>query len=349
MKNVLLVFGGQSPEHEVSVISARNIYKAIDRNLFHPILCGVSKTGCFYEFTQVDLDVCKVVSDDGNSEKLASFMRFNDRTEFRVGNKAIKIDVVFCIIHGQCGEDGAMQGLFQIYNLPIVGCDLTSSAICMDKTLAKMIAEKHGIKTPKFLSFNKESVLSFEDCVNEIGYPFFLKIANLGSSIGVYKIKSQDDYSEALEKVWQFGKKVIVEEAIQDMKEVEVAILSDGSEVIASEVLGEIRHNNDKYDFYDYDAKYLDPNGAELIVPANIDDVLAKEIKKIAVEIFKACGCDGMARVDFFVSGDDIYFNEMNTLPGFANISMYPTLFQKSGLSYVELITRLIYSQLKNL
>lgn len=340
-RNVLLIFGGQSAEHEVSVISAQNIYQAIDKNLFNIILCGVSKSGCFYNFTGDKLMNCTAVVDN-NIKDLANFLKLPEKTEFVTMESSTKIDIVFCIIHGQNGEDGAMQGFFKIYNLPIVGCDMASSVICMNKNLTRMIAEKSNIRTPKFAFFEKSESLTFDECIEKVGFPFFLKIDNLGSSIGVYKIKSRTDYNNYLQEVWQFGKKVIIDEAIEDMREIEVAILESEGKTFVSNVLGEIRHNQNKYEFYDYQSKYLDPEGAELLIPANINSDLSGKIKDIAIKIFRACGCTNMARVDFFVKDNDIYFNEINTLPGFTNISMYPALLQQSGISYTDIITKLI-------
>ena len=343
------MFGGQSPEHEISVISAKNIYNAVDKSIFNLILCGVSKTGCFYRFSAEELNSSDSVEDHHDKNKIINFFRKpNSTTTIMTNGRSVQIDTVFCIIHGQNGEDGAIQGFCKIYNLSIVGCDLTSSVICIDKTLTKIIAERIGVKVTEFFYFYKDCVPEFNSCVEKIQLPFFMKVANLGSSIGVYKIKSENDYNSALKIIWQLGDKVLVEKNIDEMKEVEVAIVEINQEILVSEVLGEVKHNKSTYEFYDYTAKYLDNRGAKLIIPADISEKLASQIKQIAKQIFKACGCQGISRVDFFLKGEEIYFNEINTLPGFTKNSMYPILFEKSGLSYKDLITNLINSSMKN-
>jgi len=168
-----------------------------------------------------------------------------------------------------------------------------------------------------------------------------MKIANLGSSIGVYKIKSEQDYDEKIKTIWKFGTKVLVEAAVPNPQEIEIAIFESDNKVMASDVLGEIKPN---HEFYTYEAKYLDPNGADLIVPANVNEDIVSKIKEMGIKIFKAFHCNGLARIDFLVNGEEVFFNEINTLPGLTNISMYPTLFQKSGMTYSELITKLIES-----
>jgi D-alanine-D-alanine ligase len=338
VKNIAILFGGQSAEHEISIISARNIFKAIDTNLFKPTLIGISRTGCFYTISPKLMETVTQIDDETNSEKhLVNFTRYPDRTEI----DGEKIDSAFSIIHGQSGEDGIIPGFCEAYNLPYVGCNTLSSAICMDKEMTKLISIHNDIPTTPFIAFNEQNIPKYEDCAKKLKSPFFMKIANLGSSIGVYKIKSEQDYDEKIKTIWKFGTKVLVEAAVPNPQEIEIAIFESDNKVMASDVLGEIKPN---HEFYTYEAKYLDPNGADLIVPANVNEDIVSKIKEMGIKIFKAFHCNGLARIDFLVNGEEVFFNEINTLPGFTNISMYPTLFQKSGMTYSELITKLIES-----
>ncbi len=337
-KNIAILFGGQSAEHEISVISAKNIFNAIDAEKYNPILIGVSRSGCFYHFEDAAIFRAITNVDDSRPELLTHFIKHIDKTTTK---NNIKIDCVFCIIHGQSGEDGIMPGLCEAYNLPYVGSNVVSSGLCMDKVFTKIIAQKHHIKTANFINFTENHDLGYESYVEKFGKVFFMKIANLGSSIGVYKIKSFEDYQNALSKIWRFGDKVMIEEFVENAREIEVAIFSDDKNLITSDVLGEIKPN---HEFYSYEAKYLDPNGAELIVPAKLDQPTIDKIKEYATTMYKALDCYGLARVDFLVNEKGVYFNEINTLPGFTNISMYPKLFQESGISYKKLISMLIES-----
>ena len=338
MKNIVILFGGQSAEHEISIISARNIFKAIDEKLYKPILVGVSRTGCFYKISPSLFETISQIDDsEVDGKHLVNFARHPDRTE--IDN--IKIDSVFCIIHGQSGEDGIMPGLCEAYNLPYVGCNVLSSAMCMDKEITKIIAMQNEIPVTEYTVFNEENIPKYDECVSQVVSPFFMKIANLGSSIGVYKIKSEDDYNEKIKTIWKFGTKALVESAVHNPQEVEIAVFESNNKIVTSDVLGEIKPN---HEFYSYEAKYLDPNGADLIIPANVSTNVAERIKEMAIKIFKTFHCNGLARIEFLVNGEDKFFNEINTLPGFTNISMYPMLFQKSGMEYSELITNLIES-----
>ncbi len=308
----------------------------MNRELFNPILIGVSRSGCFYKFNEEEFQKISKV-EDNNDDQLIFFQRYPEKTTLSDGTI---VHCVFCIIHGQYGEDGVIQGFCETYNLPYVGSNVVSSALCMDKAFTKIIAQKYNIKTSEFIIFGQENIVNYDDCVKKFGETFFMKIANLGSSIGVYKIKSFSDYKEALEKIWRFGEKIIIEQCVENAREIEVAIFSNNDILIASDVLGEIKPIN--HEFYDYEAKYLDPNGAELIIPANLTKEISDSIKDMAIGIYKAMNCGGLARIDFLVNDEGIYFNEINTLPGFTNISMYPKLFEQSEIPYQKLITMLI-------
>jgi D-alanine-D-alanine ligase len=345
MHNIGIFCGGQSAEHEVSVISAKNIFKAIDRELFNPIIIGVSRTSCFYRIEDQTFEKIDHIDDSifAGKEQI-QFVRYPNRTEIKtLDNKSEKIDCIFNIIHGQTGEDGCIQGFCEIYNLPYVGCNVLSSGISMDKEMIKLICKHNDIPVKNFFSITEESIPIYQECVSKVGSPFFMKIANLGSSIGVYKIKSEAEYNEKIKKIWKFGHKVLIEEAVINPQEVEIAALEVDGKIQLSRNVCEIKVNK-KYEFYDYESKYLDPNGADLIIPASISEENVKKIKSISLRVFKAFQCSGMARLDFFVSNDEVFFNELNTLPGFTKISMYPTLFQDSGMSYTDLISNLIKS-----
>ena len=341
-----LICGGTSGEHEVSLISAYNIQAALDRDKYNVLLIGIDKSGAWFlgktpEFLDNVDDVRQVkfrknlpilLPQTGNyaGENLAS-------TE-QSGNELANVDVFFPITHGKLGEDGALQGFLELLGKPYVGADVYGSAICMDKDVSKRLLLQRGIPVARYKLIRNPDELSFEDAVSELGNTLFVKPCREGSSLGVSKVRSVEEYQVALQKAFSADRKVLVEEAISG-RELECSVLGNDSPE-AAHVLGEIVPLRE---FYSYEAKYVDGDGAELKIPAEIDPQVSLKIRKAAVEAFLITECRSMARVDFFLRDDNTFIlNEINTLPGFNNISMYPKLWDASGLAYPELLDRLI-------
>lgn len=341
-----LICGGTSGEHEVSLISAYNIQFALDRDKYDVLLIGIDKSGAWFLgktsefFDNVD-DVRQVkfrknlpilLPQTGNSagENLASAEQS--------GNELANVDVFFPITHGKHGEDGALQGFLELLGKPYVGADVYGSAICMDKDVSKRLLLQRGIPVARYKLIRNSDELSFADAVEELGEPLFVKPCREGSSLGVSKVRTVKEYTQAIERAFAADRKVMVEEAIYG-REIECSVLGNDSPEAAA-VLGEIVPLRE---FYSYEAKYVDEDGAELIIPVEIDPDVSMQIRKIAVEAFLLTECRSMARVDFFLREDKTFIlNEINTLPGFTNISMYPKLWDASGLAYPELLDRLI-------
>lgn len=298
---VALLFGGKSAEHEVSLRSAENVADAIDKEK--------------YEVEKI------LIKKDGKWEK---------------GIHQIDADVVFPILHGPLGEDGTVQGLLKLANVPFVGASVLGSAIGMDKDVMNRLLRDAGISTKKFLVFKNKDI-DFNYVEKELRLPFFVKPVNAGSSVGVSKVKTKADFDKAIQEAFMFDRKIIIEEFIQG-REIECSVL--GNENPQASVPGEIIPHDE---FYSYNAKYIDENGAELVIPAKLDPNIQKEIQKIAIQVFQTLECEGMGRVDFFLTKENkIVVNEINTIPGFTSISMYPKLWEASGISYSALIDKLI-------
>lgn len=341
-KKIAIVFGGRSAEHEVSVNSAFNIYNAVDKSLFETILLGVSKEGTWYYFQ--DGDVFKkhkaITDDEMSSNHAVSLLSYQGKAYILVlkNNEKIQIDCAFPIIHGTNGEDGSLQGYFKILNIPFVGCGVLSSSVGMDKEYMKRLLTDAKIPNSEYLVINKDHVPSYSDVVKKIGTPFFIKPANAGSSVGVHKVKSEIDYQKKLNDSLLYDHKVIAEEFIEG-RELECSVMGLNQHPKAS-LPGELILH---HEFYSYEAKYIDAQGAELVIPAKISDEKTKELQKLALKTYTTLGCDGFTRVDFFMKKDGTLFvNEINTLPGFTKISMYPKMWQASGIQYSDLITSLI-------
>lgn len=339
---VLILFGGRSSEHEVSINSARNVANAIDTNIYDPVLVGISKeSGTWYHFSGPGIpQELAIVSDtECNRDNIVNLCKVGTASDLMnaAGSIDIPIHFVLPITHGKYGEDGSLQGLCRMFNLPFAGPGVASSAVCMDKDFTKRILQSTNVPVCDYMTIYKGEQVTYEHIEKTLGVPFFLKPANTGSSVGVYKVKSRADFGRYMPIVFQYDDKVVIEEFIKG-REIECAVLGN-HDPIAS-VLGEI---NPKHDFYSYEAKYLDPDGADLTIPAQLDDSISAQVKEYALSAYKALGCKGLARVDFFVTAtNEIYLNEINTLPGFTNISMYPKLLEASGIGYSELISRII-------
>ena len=339
-----VIFGGRSPEHEVSVVSARSIMREADAERFDVVPLGITRGGAWLtpEETQRRLERVEAGEfGDLGGEEGAGLLAAGDILETLAG-----IDVVFPIVHGRYGEDGSLQGLLEVMGVPYVGSGVAASAIGMDKAQMRAIFAAHAIPQPAYVVLQGEALDDLagdapsRDALTRIdrtiGYPCFAKPANGGSSIGVSKIASREDLGEALAHAARYDRKVLVEEAI-DGHEVECAVLGNADPQPSP--LGEIRP---RAEFYTYEAKYKD-DSTDLIIPARIGATTTSRVRDIAVEAYRAIDCAGLARVDFLVrEPGDARVLEVNTLPGFTPISMYPRLWQEAGLDYASLITRLV-------
>lgn len=341
-KNILLLFGGRSSEHEVSVQSAKNIFKAIDSSLFDSVLVGISKQGTWFILQSGQFENVTAINDQDFSPENTVVLTSQYSEIFLMGIKSkfkLNIDCAFPIIHGTNGEDGSLQGYLKLMNLPFVGCDVLSSAVCMDKEYMKIILTSAGIQNSKYLVLTKDNPMKYDEITQKLGSPFFIKPANAGSSVGVHKIKSKNDFETHLKDSFLYDHKVIAEEFIQG-RELECSVMGLNQKPVAS-LPGELLV---KHEFYSYEAKYLDANGAEIVIPARLDSQQVTDIQSLAVKAYQALGCDGLARIDFFLRTDgQLYINELNTLPGFTKISMYPKMWDATGLKYSPLITELIH------
>ena len=336
---VLLLFGGESTEHEVSISSARNIFAALDDSKFNVILAFIDKNGKWFLLDSIDQ-----VSDYKSATQInpvlgeSCFERFDN-------HEKIEVDVILPILHGKNGEDGSVQGLAQLMHIPTVGCGIAASAICIDKALTKKLLEHHGIKTtPYIVHLDDDPELSYNTVSSILGNNVFVKPACFGSSVGIKKAKNIEEFKDAIEYAHSFDNKIIVEKAIT-AREIEVAILGTSKNAKASRI-GEIIIDSE---YYDYDSKYNPTSKSKAVIPADIDEKLSNEIRSIALDAYKIIGCSGLSRVDFFIDEDkNVYLNEINTLPGFTNISMYPKLWRDSGVSYSALIEKLILIALES-
>lgn len=331
-KTVVLLFGGRSVEHGVSVKSAKNIFEFIDRDRFNPIAIGLSTAGKWHLKSTVDKDITSgtelTISTD------PQHAGFNTQSGF------IRPDVVFPVLHGTDGEDGSVQGLLTALQIPFVGSGVLGSAVSMNKVIAKQVLKANDLPVVPFLSYRLENrnELKFSDFQQRFGIPFMVKSASLGSSVGVSKVRTPEEFENALTESFKFDDEIIIEQFIPG-REIECAVL--GNHPPQASRPGEIIISK-KYDFYDFNAKYVDAEAVEIKVPADLELETAELVRKISVQAFKALRCQDFARVDLFLSKEGIFINEINTIPGFTNSSMYPMMWNERGVSFTELITRLI-------
>ena len=336
-----LIFGGMSTENEVSVMSANSILKNLDKTKYDVFPIYISKKGEWYQYH--NLENIEISENMHHMKKIENIME-----------NLQNLDVLFQVLHGLYGEDGTIQGLFEILKKPYVGCGVLASSVGMDKAYTKVIFDKANICQAPYIYLKKykdqytyidkefnEKIVSLEEAVDivakEIDFPVFIKPANSGSSVGINKAKNKEELKEYIEYAGKFDKKILIEKGILG-QEVECAVL--GNDDVMASCVGEIKSADE---FYSYDAKYQNENSKTLI-PANLDEEVANEIRKLAIKAFKAIDGKGLSRVDFFVEDktNQIYINEINTLPGFTKISMYPKLFEAVGIPYEELLDKLI-------
>ena len=341
--SVGIIFGGKSAEHEVSLRSALNIINAIDTNRYKPVLIAVEKSGRWF---LVDASSVVAHSDDPSRISLnlenAKQVVLAPQSEgslvsLETQEVVAKIDVAFPVLHGTFGEDGTVQGLLKLANIPFVGASVLGSAVGMDKDVMKRLLRDAKIPIGKFLTHTAKDLPSIEEIEKSLGLPFFVKPANMGSSVGVSKVSETSQFEDAVRNAFLYDSKILLEENIVG-REIECSVL--GNEDPVASVLGEVIPH---HDFYSYEAKYLDENGAGLEVPAKLSEVDAQRLQALAIKTFQALCCEGLGRVDFFYTDSgEVFVNEINTIPGFTSISMYPRLWEASGVSYTELIHRLI-------
>lgn len=333
MQTVLLLFGGESTEHEVSIASALNVSLAINHDKFKVLYGYIDRSGAWWCVDSVTYELGEHPRQLLPIFAKASFLIEGTET-------LLKPDVILPILHGPNGEDGSVQGVAQLLHIPIVGCDMTSSAAAMNKYIAKQIAIANDLRVAPFvMHYASDALPIFTEVIEKLGATLFVKPANAGSSVGVYKVTNQKEFDEAIVGAHKFDEIVLIETAI-DARELEIAVLGNYPNIEAS-VVGEVKPQGE---FYSYESKYDKLSESEVVIPAEIPPEVSDELRRQAVLMFHLLGCSGMARVDFFVDkkSHDIYLNEVNTIPGFTDISMYPKTWEHAGISYSELIERLI-------
>lgn len=340
-----ILCGGQSAEHDVSLVSAKNIIAALDADKYDIHVVTIQQNGEWLLFHSpqhfLTWSNAKQSLPDNIAEKvfLASDNGNSALTTFRNTPNTFKIDVVFPIFHGINGEDGTVQGLLELANIPYVGSGVLGSAVCMDKDVTKRLLQMAGIPVADFIVIHQHQRdnINYEAILEKIALPCFVKPANSGSSVGITKVKKAQELPAAINEAFRFDKKVLIEQFIPG-REIECAVL--GNEMPEASLPGEIVTH---HEFYSYEAKYLDPNGADLIIPADLPKQDIVKIQDTAKKAFLVLGCAGMARIDFFITADHrIYLNEVNTIPGFTQISMYPKMWVACGMTYSGLLDKLI-------
>lgn len=341
-----VLFGGKSAEHEISLLSAKSVIEAMDKQKYEVVLIGINKSGEW--FLHEDLDRCLL---NAGNAKLIQLQKAQENVALvpkEIGNPLVSLsgkgldhplDVIFPVLHGTFGEDGTVQGLLKLANIPFVGAGVLASAVSMDKDVMKRLLRDAGIPIAKFVTLTKTSLktLNFEQIKQDLGLPLFIKPANLGSSVGVSKVKTEKEFYEKVDFAFQYDHKILIEEFIPG-REIECSVL--GNEEPKASLPGEVIP---QHEFYSYEAKYLDVNGALFEIPAKLSDEEIKTIQTLSIQTYQALCCEGMARVDMFLQKNGrIVLNEINTIPGFTSISMYPKMWAASGLAYPDLIDRLI-------
>ena len=347
---VAVLFGGRSAEHEVSLLSARNVIDAIEHEKYETVLIGIDRAGAWF----LNKDSISLLNSDDprlitlNKSNLPVSLIPSDQTgvlvDLQGSNPLPAIDVLFPVLHGPYGEDGSVQGLAKLANVACVGSDILGSSIAMDKDVSKRLLRDAGIPVARHLCLRRGGLTSEikQTLEKDFGYPLYVKPANMGSSVGVVKVLQPSELEAAVEIALQYDIKVVLEENIVG-REIECAVLGNDDPVASS--IGEIGTDDG---FYSYEKKYIDDDGAKLIIPASMDAETLQRVQKTAIAAFKVLASRGMARVDMFLTAsNEIYVNEINTIPGFTAISMYPKLWQASGLSYTDLIDRLIQLSLE--
>lgn len=363
--NIAILFGGKSGEHEVSLISASSVVRNIDSKKFKIVPIGISKSGVW--FLQSDEELERVRSDEKNSfniiedeKNLVSVIPGRGKNSFCASGKPLEIDAVFPCVHGTNCEDGILQGLLEAANIPYVGCSVAASALTMDKERTKQVWQNAGLPVVPYVCVRRADLNDGAACkkiidgaISQFGFPLFVKPCDAGSSVGAAKASNAQELSAALDNAFLWDNKVLIEKSI-DAREIECSVTGNATiqneknqcGKIAAYVPGEILPN---HDFYDYDAKYTDPDGAVLKIPAMLENAQIEKVRALAQEAYKILDCSGLSRVDFFIdkNSGELFLNEINTIPGFTSISMFSKMCEAGGLNYGQLITLLIEEALE--
>jgi D-alanine-D-alanine ligase len=334
-QSIAILYGGRSVEHGVSVNSARNIFEYIDRDKYEPMLIGISPSGQWFLTQSVTKEMERGIG-------LGLILDPAHKGFFLLSSgDRLKADVVFPVLHGTDGEDGSIQGMLKAMDMPMVGTGVLGSAVSMNKIVAKRLMKDAGLPVNKFLTFryDEQKTMKYETIAKQLGDTFMVKSASLGSSVGVSKVTNRSEFQKAVADSFFYDHEVVVEEFIKG-REIECAIL--GNDPPEASYPGEIVISS-KYDFYTFDAKYVDGEAVRIEVPARLKPAVAENIREVSLKAFTTLYCEDFARVDLFLtSRGKVYINEINTIPGFTNASMYPMMWKERGLSFTELISRLI-------
>ncbi|MEJ1242346.1 D-alanine--D-alanine ligase family protein [Chryseolinea sp. T2] len=334
-KKVAILYGGRSVEHAVSVNSARNIFEYLDKKKYDAVPIGIAKSGKWYLTSTVSKEI-----ETGSPVALVldpskpSFTKLDD-------GASVTVDIVFPVLHGTDGEDGSIQGLLKAMDLPMVGTGVLGSALSMNKIVAKRLLKEAGLPVTEFLTFryDDKDKISFNAISKKLGLPFMVKSASLGSSVGVTKVKSRKDFKKAVEEAFRYDDEMLAEQFVTG-REIECALL--GNSPAEASYPGEIVISK-AYEFYTFDAKYVDPEAVRIDVPAKLTKAAAEKIRKVSKKAFEALHCEDFSRVDLFLDKKgNVYINEINTIPGFTNSSMYPMMWKERGISFPNLITKLL-------
>lgn len=336
IKTVAILFGGRSVEHKISLRSAKNIFDNIDKDKYRVVLIGISQEGQWYRLNHFTFNIS-----EGDPLVVKLVPGNNVFYTEKDGQQLGKIDIFFPVLHGNDGEDGSIQGLLRTLNIPIVGTGVLGSAVVFDKVCSKRLLNEAGIRNARFLTyvFEERDSIDFEHVSRSLGLPFFVKPSASGSSVGVFRVTDENSFRAALEDTFQYDNTILIEEYVQG-REIECSVkgnaLPDVSQPGEITVVG-------AHDFYSFDAKYVDDSGARLDMPADLPEDISLKVRKLAAKAYKTLYCEDFARVDMFLKDNgDIYVNEINSIPGFTHISMFPQLWKLDGITYKELITELV-------
>lgn len=357
--NIALIYGGRSGEHEISLISAASIARGIDKKNTVTLI-GITKDGTWFlqnesEYNRICKDKDASLKIEESDENKIYVVPGGKNNAFRTKNGSLNIDVVFPALHGTYGEDGTIQGLLDMADIPYIGCSTMASALTMDKEKTKQILKSSEIPVVPYICIKRCDLNNsqrydeiFQRCIDELGFPLFIKPCCAGSSNGANKAENAKEFSFYLMEAFTWDDKVLVEKSI-NAREIECSVTGNSTtsnpnceaETVRAYIPGEILPT---HTFYDFDAKYNDPDGAKLLIPADISTDLIETVRSTAVRAYKALDCSGLSRIDFFIDRDtgELYLNEINTLPGFTSISMFPKMCEKAGLKFAELIKLLI-------
>ena len=345
-----VLYGGRSGEHDVSLCSAASVVAALNKSKYDVVAIGIDRDGRWYVQDQPEIVVDKAFGKILSLKKRGLWLvnHFEQKNKLYIYNletsgEKVVVDVVFPVLHGTYGEDGTLQGLLELAMVPYVGVDVAGSAVGMDKDIAKRLLKEAGIPVVPWITVSKHDWLEHPKNIlnhagNQLSLPLFVKPLCTGSSVGIKKVKVKKELADAINYAFQFDTRIMIETGI-DCREIECAVLGNNNP--QASVPGEILP---QHEFYSYEAKYLDPEGAQMNIPAKLPAKLSAAIRQCAVAGFKALNCNSMARVDFFLDKEtnQFYLNEINTLPGFTSISMYPKLWEATGIQYSELLDHLV-------